>query len=237
MNIGKEYLEVDIEQIQIINKLRNLPKIDTCEAIINGRTYPTHTIVNGVVLSEGEMCYATTNIKSVATHLTLTKVGELLNEKNVVAIRVYPEISTNGKFYQCHCRLAYADKEEPTAEAFRNGIDNCKLCEATSRTNKTFNTILDEVKNESRLRSEKIDKQDRRILELEVMVVNLLKSSPIPKTEYFDRGMNEHEYIAEYERIKKLNNSMAIELMEYHRTAEYRCTLLSWEVNPERMGR
>ena len=120
---------------------------------------------------------------------------------------------------------------------FRNGIDNCKLCEATSRTNKTFNTILDEVKNESRLRSEKIDKQDRRILELEVMVVNLLKSSPIPKTEYFDRGMNEHEYIAEYERIKKLNNSMAIELMEYHRTAEYRCTLLSWEVNPERMGR
>jgi len=138
MNIGKEYLEVDIEQTQIIRKLRNLPKIDTYEAIINGRIYPMHTIINGVVLHEGETCDMTTNIKSIAVYQTLAKIGELLDEKNVVAIRVYPEVSKNGMLYQCYCRLAYEDKEKPTAEAFRNGIDNCKLCVDICRTNETL---------------------------------------------------------------------------------------------------
>jgi len=174
MNIGKEYLEVDIEQTQIIRKLRNLPKIDTDKAIISGRTYPMHTIVNGVVLREGETCYMTTNIKSIAVYQTLARIGELFEEKNVVAIRVYPEVSKNGMLYQCYCRLAYEDKEKPTVEAFRNGIDNCKLCVDICRTNETLLIEIERLVTERDVAVLNSKRLNKRIESLELTINNIV---------------------------------------------------------------
>ena len=197
MNSEKEYLEVDIEQIQIINKLRNLPKIDTDVAIINGHTYPTHTIVNGRVLREGKvMCDMTTNIKSIATYQTLAKIGELLDEKNVVAIRVYPEISKNGKFYQCHCRLAYADKEEPTVEAFRNGIDNCKLCLDICRTKETLLFEIERLVTERDVAVLNSKRLNKRIESIELTINNIvsmfdkLKTHELIENDGYEGGYN-----------------------------------------------
>ena len=163
MNSEKEYLEVDIEQIQIINKLRNLPRIDTDVAIVNGHTYPTHTIVNGKVLCQDsvngeivqdrELSIVDTNVKSIAIHKTLAKIGELLNEKNVVAIREYPNVVADGMLYRCFCGLVY--EEKPT-------------------TKKTYSSELERLIAEKDRATIEFNNLNRDIVSLEIKIADMI---------------------------------------------------------------